>query len=190
MMENNKKLKVYEPKKKTGLVVVITGDGKGKTTSAFGMALRAAGHNMKVCIIQFIKGDMYSGEIDGVKRLAPDVELHLTGKGFVGIMGNPYSHEEHRANAQDAIRLVHDKMLSGRFDVIILDEVNNALKLSLVDLSQITELIDIKPPSTHLILTGRDAHPDVIKRAHTVTEMKDVKHALSQGIEPQKGIDY
>lgn len=190
MMENNKKLKVYEPKKKTGLVVVITGDGKGKTTSAFGMALRAAGHNMKVCIIQFIKGDMYSGEIDGVKSLAPDVELHLTGKGFVGIMGNPYSHEEHRANAQDAIRLVHDTMLSGRFDVIILDEINNALKLCLVDLSQITELIDVKPQPMHLILTGRDAHPEIIKRAHTVTEMKDVKHALSQGIEPQKGIDY
>ncbi|MDD5434654.1 MAG: cob(I)yrinic acid a,c-diamide adenosyltransferase [Nitrospira sp.] len=188
--EYEQKTTVFEPKKKVGLVVVITGDGKGKTTAALGMALRAAGYNMKVCIIQFIKGDMYSGEIDGIKRLAPNIELHVTGKGFCGIMGDRYSHEEHRENAQNAIRLARDKTSSGEYDLIILDEINNALKLGLVDLSQITELIDIKPHNVHLVLTGRDAHPDVIKRAHTVTEMKEVKHALSQGIEPQKGIDY
>ncbi len=189
-IEFKQKLKVYEPKKKVGLVVVITGNGKGKTTSALGMALRATGYNMKVCIIQFIKGDMYSGEFDGIKRLAPNVEIHITGRGFVGIGVSSYSHEEHRANAQDAIRLARDKMTSGEFDLIILDEINNALKLELVDLSQIIELIDNKPPLLHLVFTGRDAHPDVIKMAHTVTEMKDVKHAMSQGIEPQKGIDY
>lgn len=183
-------LTVLEPKKKVGLVVVITGHGKGKTTSALGMTLRAVGYNMKVCIIHFMKGDMYSGEIEGVKRLAPNVELHLTGKGFCGIMGNPYPWEEHRANAQDAIRLAKDKMESGQFDILILDEINNALKLDLVDLSQVLELIDSKPSLMHLILTGRDAHPEVIKRAHTVTEMKEIKHAFREGIEPQKGIDY
>ncbi len=82
-------LQVLEPKQKVGLIVVITGHGKGKTTSALGMALRAAGHNMNVCIIEFMKGDMYSGEIDGIKKLSPNVELHLTGKGFCGIRGNP-----------------------------------------------------------------------------------------------------
>lgn len=183
-------LKVLEPRKKVGLVVVITGDGKGKTTSALGMALRAVGYNMKVCIIHFMKGDMYSGEIDGIKRLAPNVELHLTGKGFCGIMGNPYPWEEHRANAQDAIRLARDKMETCQFDILILDEINNALKLDLVDLSQVLELIDKKPPLMHLILTGRDAHPEVIKKAHTVTEMVEIKHAFRDGIEPQKGIDY
>ncbi len=183
-------LTVLEPKKKVGLIVVITGHGKGKTTSALGMALRAVGYDMKVCIIHFMKGDMYSGEIDGVKRLSPNVELHLTGKGFCGIMGNPYPFEEHRANAQDAIRLARDKMASREFDILILDEINNALKLELVDLPQVIELIDHKPPLMHLILTGRDAHPEVIKRAHTVTEMKEIKHAFRQGIEPQKGIDY
>ena len=188
--EYKQKLRTFNPKKETGLVIVITGNGKGKTTSAFGMALRAAGHSMKVCIIQFIKGDMYSGEMDGIKRLAPDVELHLTGKGFVGIVGDRHAFEQHRANAQDAMRLARDKMASGEYDMIILDEINNALKLELVDISQITELIDSKPSLLHIILTGRDAHTDVIKRAHTVTEMKDVKHAMSQGIEPQKGIDY
>lgn len=184
------KLQILEPKKKVGLIVVITGHGKGKTTSALGMALRAVGYDMRVCIIHFMKGDMYSGEIDGIKRLAPNVELHLTGKGFCGIYGNPYPYEEHRANAQDAIKLANEKMFSGNFDLLILDEVNNALKLKLVDLPQVLDLIENKPPVMHLILTGRDAHPEVIKRAHTVTEMKEIKHAHRDGIEPQKGIDY
>jgi len=184
------KLKRLEPKKKVGLVVVITGHGKGKTTSALGMALRAVGHGMKVCIIHFVKGDMYSGELDGVKKLAPQVELHLTGKGFCGIYGDPYPHEEHRANAQEAIELAKEKMFSGNFDILILDEINNALKLKLVDLPQVLELIDNKPPLMHLILTGRDAPLEVIARAHTVSEVKEIKHAYRQGIEPQKGIDY
>lgn len=184
------KLRVFEPKEKVGLIVVITGDGKGKTTSALGIALRAAGHDMRVCMIEFMKGDMYSGEIDGIKRLSPNVELHVTGKGFCGIMGNPYPFKEHRANAQETIKLSREKMLSRNYDILILDEINNALKLELVDLPQVMDLINIKPPLMHLVLTGRDAHPDVIARAHTVTEMKEIKHAYQQGIEPQKGIDY
>lgn len=184
------KLQVFEPQKKTGLIVVITGHGKGKTTSALGMVLRAVGYDMKVCIIEFMKGNMYSGEIDGIKRLSPNVELHLTGKGFYGIKGHKYRYEEHRASAQEAIKLAKEKMFSGNFDIIILDEINNAIKLKLVDLHQLIELIANKPPIMHLILTGRDAHPEVIKIAHTVTEMKEIKHAYKQGIEPQKGIDY
>jgi len=184
------KLKILEPKERGGLIVVITGQGKGKTTSALGIALRAVGYGMKVCIIEFIKGDMYSGEIDGIKRLSPNVELHLTGKGFCGIEGNPYPYKEHRANAQDALKLAKEKMLSKKFDILILDEINNAIQLKLVDLPQVLELIEAKPLLMHLILTGRGAHPEVIKRAHTVTEMKEIKHAFRQGIEPQKGIDY
>jgi cob(I)alamin adenosyltransferase len=184
------KLNFFEPKKKIGLVVVMTGHGKGKTTSALGIALRAAGYGMRVCIIEFIKGDMYSGEIDGIKRLSPNVELHLTGRGFCKIRGNKYTHQEHRADAQDALRLAKEKMSSGSFDILILDEINNALKLKLIDLSQVLELMEDKPLLMHLILTGRDAHPEVIKRAHIVTEMKEIKHAYRQGIEPQKGIDY
>ena len=183
-------LKILEPGKKVGLVVVITGDGKGKTTSALGMALRAAGYGMKVCIILFMKGDIYSGEMDGIKRLAPDIELYITGKGFCGIMGDRKSFEEHRKSAQDGMRIAKDNILSGKFDIVILDEINNALKLELVDIQQVTGLIDNKPEGLHLILTGRDAHPEVIKRGHTVTEVKDIKHAFREGIEPQKGIDY
>lgn len=183
-------LQVLEPKKKVGLIVVLTGSGKGKTTSAMGMVLRAVGHGLKVCIIEFMKGDMYAGEIDGLKRLAPEVEFHMMGKGFCGIQGNPYPFEEHRANAQEAVRLAREKLLSGRFDLILLDEINNALRLGLLDLPQVLDLLDSKPPLLHLIVTGRDAHPEVIERAHTVTEMKEIKHAYRKKIEPQKGIDY
>lgn len=173
-----------------GIVLVITGSGKGKTTAALGMAVRAAGHGMKVCVIQFVKGDMYAGEIDGLKKLSPDVELYRAGKGFFGIEGDSCAPEEHRSSAQNAIRLAKEKISSAACDILILDEMNVALKLGLVDLPQVLEIIASKPPRMHLILTGRDAHPEVIKRAQTVTEMVEIKHACTEGIEPQRGIDY
>lgn len=179
-----------QPKTKKGLTVVITGNGKGKTTSALGMALRACGHGMRVCIIQFMKGDIYAGEWDGVKLLGDKVELHATGKGFCGILGNPYPFAEHRANAQDAIELARDKIASGAFDMLVLDEVNNALKLKLVDLDQVLRLLQQKPSLMHLVLTGRDAPPEVIELADTVSEILEIKHAYRKDIEPQPGIDY
>jgi cob(I)alamin adenosyltransferase len=178
-----------EPKERKGLIVVITGNGKGKTTAALGIALRACGHGMKVCIIQFMKGDLYAGEWDGVKRMNCDIELHATGKGFCGIRGNPYPWAEHRANAQDAIDLVREK-LSSAYDVLILDEINNALRLKLVDLKQVLDILANKPPLMHLVLTGRDAHPQVLELADTASEVHELKHAFRQGIEPQPGIDY
>jgi len=183
-------LQIIETKRRVGLVVIITGHGKGKTTTAMGLALRAVGHGFKVCIIQFMKGDLYTGEMDGLKKLEPDVELIRTGKGFCGIQGNPYPYEEHRANAQEAILLAKEKILSGKYELVILDEINNALHLKLVDLEQVIDLIESKPELVHLVLTGRDAHQEIIKRAHTVTEMVEVKHAYNFGIEPQPGIDY
>ncbi|SCY20166.1 cob(I)yrinic acid a,c-diamide adenosyltransferase [Desulfoluna spongiiphila] len=183
-------IKTFVPKEKRGLVVVITGYGKGKTTSAMGMALRAVGHGLKVCIIQFMKGDLYSGEWDGVKKLHGMVELTATGKGFCGIEGNPYSHAEHRKNAQEAINLAHHKMDSGQFDLLILDEINNALHLNLVDLEQVHGLLNTRPPLLHLVLTGRDAHPEIIDRSDTASEVRELKHAYRKGIEPQPGIDF
>ncbi len=178
------------PKNPHGLVVVITGNGKGKTTSAMGMVLRASGHGLRTCIIQFMKGDLYTGEWDGVKLLAGRVELHATGMGFCGIQGNPFTHAEHRASAQAAVELVREKMATGGFDIVILDEINNALKLKLVDLEQVLQLINDKPALMHLVLTGRDAHPEVIERADTVSEVCEIKHAYRKEIEPQPGIDY
>ena len=184
------KIKKIIPKTKKGLVVVITGHGKGKTTSAMGMALRAVGHQMKVCIIQFMKGDLYSGEWDGVKKLSPYVELISTGKGFCGIEGNPYPQNEHRDNAQVAIKLVMEKIESNQFDILILDEINNALQLQLVDLEQVMTILKKRPSHLHMILTGRDAHPNIIDAADTVSEVKEIKHAYRKKIEPQPGIDF
>ncbi len=178
------------PEKKTGLVVVITGNGKGKTSSAMGMAVRACGHGMKTSIIQFMKGDLYTGEWDGIGKLNCDVEIIPTGMGFCGIQGNPYPHSEHREAAQQALRIAEEKIFSGKFDVVILDEINNALNLKLLDIDQVMDILNRKPPLTHLILTGRDAHPQIIELADTVSEVNEVKHAYRKGIEPQPGIDY
>jgi len=180
----------YEPKKKQGLVLVITGYGKGKTTAALGLVLRAVGHGLKVGIIQFMKGDMYAGEWDGIKRLGPDVELFSTGKGFCGILGNPYSREEHRDNAQYAMELAREKISAHAYDLLILDEINNARHLKLVDTEQVIELLDLRPEAMHLVLTGRDAHAEIIARADTVSEVREIKHAYRRNIEPQPGIDF
>lgn len=184
------KITKLEPKVKQGLVVVITGNGKGKTTSAMGMALRAAGHNLKVEIIQFMKGDIYSGEWDGVKLLDDLVHLTPTGKGFCGIQGNPYPFSEHRQNAQNAVELVKTVLQNNSCDVLILDEINNALELKLVDLDQVQEILALRPHSMHMVLTGRDAHPTIIEAADTVSEVREIKHAYRKDIEPQPGIDY
>lgn len=184
------KIDKLTPKQPYGLTVVITGNGKGKTTSAMGMVLRASGHGLRTCIIQFMKGDLYTGEWDGVKMLNGLVELHATGMGFCGIQGNPYSHAEHRANAQAAVALAREKMGSGDYQILILDEINNALQLKLVDLEQVLDLVKGKPRLMHLVMTGRNAHPDVVELADTVSEVCEVKHAYQKDIEPQPGIDY
>jgi len=178
------------PKVPKGLIVVITGNGKGKTTTVLGIAVRACGHNLRTSVIQFMKGDIYAGEWDGIRKMNCQVELISTGKGFCGIQGNPYPYKEHRENAQEAIRLARQKMESGQFDILILDEINHALSLHLVDLEQVLEVIRQKPAGMHLVLTGRDAHPQVIELADTVSEINEIKHAYRKGIEPQPGIDY
>ena len=180
----------FEPKKKQGLIVIITGNGKGKTTSAMGMALRGCGHGLKTIIVQFMKGDLYSGEWDGVKNLEPLVKLYHTGKGFCGIEGNPYPHSEHRRNAQDALQLISDILHADDCDTLILDEVNNALQLKLIDLEQVKDILARRPEHMHIVLTGRDAHPELIELADTVSEVREIKHAYRKEIEPQPGIDF
>lgn len=180
----------YEPEKRQGLVVVITGHGKGKTTSALGMIVRAVGHGMRVAMIQFMKGDMYVGEWDGLKKFGDQVEHYATGKGFCGILGNQYSRDEHRKNAQDAVVLAREKITSGDYDLVILDEINNARHLRLVDTEQVLELIRLRPDAVHLVLTGRDAHAEVVELADTVSEVREIKHAYRNDIEPQPGIDF
>jgi cob(I)alamin adenosyltransferase len=180
----------YEPKKRQGLLVILTGYGKGKTSSAVGMALRAYGHGLRTTIVQFMKGDLYSGEWDGVKALEPLVKLYHTGKGFCGIEGNPFPHSEHRKNAQEALELIHQILQHASCDILILDEINNALDLKLIDFEQVQKILDLRPPSMHLVMTGRDAHQAFINQADTVSEVREIKHAYRKEIEPQPGIDY
>lgn len=179
-----------KPEKRVGLVVVLTGYGKGKTSSALGMILRACGHGMKVCMLQFMKGDIFTGEWEAVKNIDCDVEIVPTGMGFCGIQGNPFTHAQHREAAQRAIKIARERIVSGKYDLIVLDEINNAVHLKLVDLEQVLELIRSKPPLLHLVLTGRDAAPEVVGLADTVSEVREVTHAYRKGIEPQPGIDF
>jgi cob(I)alamin adenosyltransferase len=177
-------------KPRKGLVLVLTGDGKGKTTSCLGIAVRAVGYGMRVVMIQFIKGSLHYGELDGAKRLAPEFELIPMGKGFVGIMGDTLDYSTHSRAAKEALAAAREKMLSGKADIVILDEVNVALHLKLIPLEDVLSLIEEKPENVHLVLSGRNAHEEVIRRAHLVTEMRCIKHPFDLGIEAEKGIDY
>ncbi len=185
-----RKVERLPDKPRRGLVLVLTGEGKGKTTSCLGMAVRAVGYGMRVTMIQFIKGSLHYGELDGAKRLDPEFELIPMGKGFVGIRGDTLPFPDHVAAAKKALATARKKMLSGRCDVVILDEVNVALHLGLLNLSDVVSLIGEKPPDVHLILSGRHAHEEVVRLAHLVTEMRNVKHPYELGIEAEKGIDY
>ncbi|MEO9309083.1 MAG: cob(I)yrinic acid a,c-diamide adenosyltransferase [Nitrososphaera sp.] len=173
-----------------GLVIVYTGKGKGKTTAALGMALRAVGHNYKICMIQFIKGSWHYGEMSSSKRLEPEFELTAVGKGFVGILDDNTPKEIHQKIAWEAIQISKEKILSGKYDIVILDEINYAVDLGLVDVHQVLDLIKSKPEDVSLVLTGNHARQEIIDAADLVTEMREVKHPFQRGIRAKKGIDF
>ena len=173
-----------------GLVIVYTGGGKGKTTAALGMALRAVGYEHKVCMIQFIKGSWHYGEMDSSQSLTPEFELIPAGKGFVGIIDDTSPKEEHEKYAEEAIKICQEKILSEKYDLIILDEINYAVNLGLINLKSVTELIKSKPQKLDLVLTGNHAKQEIIELADLVTEMKEIKHPFQSGIKAKKGIDF
>ncbi|MGI0004090.1 MAG: cob(I)yrinic acid a,c-diamide adenosyltransferase [Candidatus Nitrosotenuis sp.] len=173
-----------------GLIIVYTGKGKGKTTAALGMALRAIGHDHKICMIQFIKGSWHYGEMSSSKRLEPEFELTAVGKGFVGILDDKTPKEIHEKIAQEAIQISREKILSEKYDIIILDEINYAVNLGLVKMQQVLDLIKIKPRRVSLVLTGNHVKQEIIDAADLVTEMKEIKHPFQRGIRAKKGIDF
>ena len=175
---------------KDGLVIVYTGKGKGKTTAALGMALRATGYDHKICMIQFIKGSWHYGEMDSVEKLGSNFELIAVGKGFVGIIDDKSPKEEHQKIAQEAIKISKERIASKKYDLIILDEINYAVNLDLIKTEDVIELINNKPENLNLVLTGNYAKPEIIELADLVTEMKEIKHPYQLGIKAKKGIDF
>ena len=173
-----------------GLVIVYTGGGKGKTSAALGLVLRAVGYNHKVCMVQFVKGSWHYGELDSAKRLAPEFELITAGKGFVGILDDKSPREEHVKAANDTLMISREKIMSGKFDVVILDEINYAIQLELLKLGDVIDMIKSKPAELDLVLTGNHATKEVIELADLVTEMKEIKHPFKSGIKAKKGIDF
>ena len=173
-----------------GLVIVYTGKGKGKTTAALGIVLRAIGHGYKVGMIQFIKGEWYYGELTSSKRLEPEFEMIAAGRGFVGIIDDDHPIQDHQKAAKEAITLAKEKITSGTYDVMILDEVNYAAKLKLISDQDILDIIAVRPEKTSLVLTGNYVPESVIAAADLVTEMREIKHPYQKGIKAKKGIDF
>ena len=173
-----------------GLTIVYTGNGKGKTTAALGIALRAVGYNKKVCMIQFIKGSWHYGEMDSSKKLEPEFELIAAGKGFVGIIDDKSPKEEHEKIAKEALKISNEKIHSGKYDIVILDEINYAVNLELITVDDVLNIIKTKPQEIDLILTGNHAKDEVIEAADLVTEMREIKHPFQKGIKAKKGIDF
>lgn len=167
-----------------GLIIVNTGDGKGKTTAALGLAIRAWGAGLKVLILQFIKGGRRSGELTALDALK--IEVRQLGLGFI----TEENLAEQKKSARAARELARREILSGAWDLIILDEINYAVKFGLLDAAEILELVKIRPPQLHLVFTGRDALPELIDAADLVTEMKLIKHPFKSGIAAQAGIEF
>lgn len=173
-----------------GLLLINTGDGKGKTTAAIGTAVRAAGNGFKVLFLQFIKSGAGYGELGSLEKLGVDVRS--MGKGF--IYHNQKEDEEkmrlHQEAAKEAWTMVESEVASDAWDMVVLDEVNYAIKFGLLDVEKVVSLVTNRPSRLHMILTGRDARPELVELADTVTEMKVVKHAYQQGIKAKRGIEF
>jgi len=172
------------------VILLITGNGKGKTTSALGQALRAIGDGRRVLMVQFIKGPWRSGEDDAQMLLRPYLHIRKTGLGFVGILGDALPLDEHRRAAREGLAMAHEEMMAGRWDMLILDEVNNAIHLDLLPLESVLALVRALPEGMDLVLTGRDARPELTELADIVSEIGEVKHPYQQGTKGRKGVEW
>ena len=171
-----------------GLIIVNTGNGKGKTTAALGLAIRAWGQGLKVLILQFIKGSWKYGELAAISKMDDNIVIMPLGEGFTN--KNLEKKEKHKFVAIEALTTAEKEVKSKKWDMIILDEINYALKYDLLELNSVLKLLDEKDSSLHLVLTGRDAKEEIISRADMVTEMKELKHHYKNGIKAQRGIEF
>ena len=179
-------------KRPHGLVIVFTGDGKGKTTAAMGLALRAAGNKLHVRIIQFIKGAWKTGEVEALRALAPWVELSRAGRGFTidGLRDEGIPMADHAAAARRGIAEATEAITAPGIDVLVLDEILGALNAGFVTTDELLALIARRPLERHLVLTGRNAPAALVEVADLVTEMRLVKHPYERGIPAQRGVEF
>ncbi len=173
--------------KSKGMIQVYTGTGKGKTTAALGLAMRASGHGLKVYIIQFMKGNIRYGEVETARQLSPNVVLKQMGRETFVDRNNPDRIDIELA--QKAFQQAKEVIGGGKYDIVVLDEINVAVDYGLISLETLLDLLDSKPAHVELILTGRYAKGEVIERADLVTEMVEVKHYYRNGIPSRKGIE-
>lgn len=173
----------------TGLVILYTGEGKGKTTAALGIILRAVGYKKKCLMVQFGK-HWFTGELAGVKKLAPLVKIIQGGKGFVDILGDQVPKDKHQETAQKTFDLLYNEVISNKWDIVIADEIVGAVSGGILSLKEAVRLITDKPRKLDLVLTGHHAPKKLIDLANLVTEMKEIKHPYRQGILAKKGIDF
>jgi cob(I)alamin adenosyltransferase len=171
---------------KKGLVQIYTGDGKGKTTAALGLSLRAAGRDLKVFIAQFAKG-MFYGELEALKRFAPQITLHQYGRKCF-IRDEPT--EEDVRLAREGWQEIRDVLKRAEYDLVILDEIGIALHYQLISLEEVRELIRLKPDGVELVLTGRKIPEALYEQADLVTEMREIKHYYNAGVQARKGIEF
>ena len=169
-----------------GVILVHTGNGKGKSSAAFGMIARALGHDMRVGVVQFIKGSFSTGEETFFRRF-PEVEYHVMGEGYTW---ETQDRERDVAKAQAAWQVAHDMLRNPDLQLVVLDEINIALKLGYIEIRQALDALRNRPAMQHVVLTGRGAPDALIEIADTVTEMRPVKHALDAGIQAQEGIEF
>jgi len=172
-----------------GLILVNTGAGKGKTTAAMGTALRAVGNGMKVLMLQFLKGSWHYGELDAVEAFQGRWIMKQMGRGFVKVGGAETDPEDIRM-VEQAWEEAKVAIMSGQWDMVVLDEINYAISYGMLDPIKVVETLKQRPDHVHVILTGRNAHASIIEIADTVTEMKQVKHAYEKGVMAQRGIEY
>ncbi|MEZ6174949.1 MAG: cob(I)yrinic acid a,c-diamide adenosyltransferase [Candidatus Scalinduaceae bacterium] len=172
-----------------GLLIIYTGNGKGKTTAAIGSAMRAVGQGFSVLMLQFIKGAWKYGELESVKRLQPDFEILALGKGFVG-SNSKLDDSEVKENISKSWERAKSAILSDRYDMIILDEINYVIGYGLLPVEEVLTVLGKRPDRLHIVMTGRDVHERVIEKADLVTEMREIKHPYSKGVKAQKGIEF
>lgn len=177
-----------KPKQRQGRVVVLTGPGKGKSSSAFGMVLRAAGWGFRTCVIQFIKKESRKTGEQRAAETLPGIEWHCLGNGFTWETNDP---EKDKNSNQKIWEFSKEKIRSGQYDLVVLDEVNYAASYGWISGAEIAQFIrEEKPTTMHLVLTGRDALPEVMEVADTVTEMGMIKHAYQEGLPARRGIEF